>query len=115
MDSYLEVKVIEASFLKDHDMFGKQDPYITFLQGDKLCRTKTADDAGKHAVFNESFKLDRIQTQLEADDEVTFQAFDEDIGSSDFLGQTKPFPYLKFCQTEKAQEFEFDLFMKKQK
>jgi len=33
-------------------MFGKQDPFVTFDQGEQLHRTKTANDAGKEAVFD---------------------------------------------------------------
>lgn len=51
--SKLEITVLTADFYQDHDMFGKQDPFITFLQGDHKHRTKTADDAGLHAEFNE--------------------------------------------------------------
>ena len=52
---------------------------------------------------------------MEADDDVTFQAFDEDVGSSDFLGATRPLPFRTFCLSEKAQEFTFDLLIKKAK
>lgn len=38
-DSKLYVTIVQASFLKDSDMFGKQDPYITFKFGDKLLKT----------------------------------------------------------------------------
>lgn len=65
--------------------------------------------------FNETFTLKNIAKDLKADDEVTFQAFDEDVAAADFLGQTKPFPFLKFCQTESPKDFQLDLFNKKEK
>lgn len=113
--SYLEIKIVHASFLKDGDTFGKQDPFVTFDQGEQIHRTKTADDAGKEATFDELFILKGIAKQLEPDEEVTFQAFDEDVTSSDLLGQSKPFPYRKFCQNESPQEHTFDIFYKKDK
>ena len=59
--------------------------------------------------------MNNIHEQLTPDELVTFQAFDEDVASSDLLGQTKPFPYRKFCQNEQLQEFPIDIFMKKEK
>lgn len=95
----LEIELHKVEFFKDHDMFGKQDPFITFLQGDKLHRSKTVEDAGKLAVINQKFSLKQIYKVLEPDEDVTFQAFDEDIGGkADFLGQTRPLPFRKMCQ-----------------
>lgn len=47
---------------------------------------------------------------------MTFQVFDQDVGDkADLLGQTRPFPYRKFCLSEKMQKFELDLFKEKKK
>ena len=43
--------------MKDSDMFGKQDPYITFEFLDKTLRTDVQDDAGLLAKFDEKFCL----------------------------------------------------------
>lgn len=98
--SVLEINVVSAVFLKDSDVFGKQDPFITFQQGEQFHRTKTAENAGTNAQFSEQFALSEIYRQLEADEDVTFQAFDEDVGGqTDFLGKTHPLPYRKLCLT----------------
>ena len=95
----LEITIVRAEFLKDHDLFGKQDPFITFEQGALLHRTKTAEDAGKLADFNQKFILNEIYLNLQDDEDVVFKAYDEDFGGrSDYLGQTRPFPYRKFCK-----------------
>ena len=58
------MKIIEATFLKDDDTFGKQDPYIKFKYDHEEKKTKVKDDAGKHAVFNEVFTLENIGKQV---------------------------------------------------
>ena len=114
--SMLELTIVQVDFLKDYDAFGSQDPFVTFLQGEQLHRSKTASNAGKHAEMNERFALREIYRELEANDEVTFQAFDEDVGDkAEFLGQTKPMPYRKFCQSDEKMIFTLDLFNKKER
>ena len=44
-----------ATFLKDADLVGKQDPYIKFKYEDKYLQTDVKDDAGKAAEWNETF------------------------------------------------------------
>lgn len=83
----LEITIVRAEFLKDHDLFGKQDPFITFEQGSLLHRTETAEDAGKFADFNQKFILREVINELQEDDDVIFKAYDEDFGGrSDYLG-----------------------------
>ena len=53
----LEILIVRASFLRDADLIGKQDPYITFMYNGKNVRTDTKDDAGKNAEWNEKFCL----------------------------------------------------------
>lgn len=57
----LEMVIVKASFLKDADMVGKQDPYISFIYNGKKVRTDTKDDAGKNADWNEKFCLTQVQ------------------------------------------------------
>lgn len=114
--SMLQISIQRVETLQDHDLFGKQDPFVTFLQGDVLLRTKAAENAGQSAEINEIFSLREIHRQLQADEDVTFQVFDQDVGDkADLLGQTRPFPYRKFCLSEKMQKFELDLFKEKKK
>ena len=54
----MKLTIVEAFFLKDDaDTFGKQDPFIAFSYNNTEFKTKTQDEAGKHAVFNETFTL----------------------------------------------------------
>jgi Ca2+-dependent lipid-binding protein len=46
-----------VSTFKDHDTFGKQDPYIKFKYDDEFQQTRVAEDAGTEATFNEDFEL----------------------------------------------------------
>ena len=57
----LQVIVVRASFLKDADLIGKQDPYIQFLYNGKKVRTDVKDEAGKEAEWNEKFCLTQVQ------------------------------------------------------
>lgn len=57
----MEITIVEARFLKDADMIGKQDPYVIFKYGRGQISTTVADGAGKHAVFNELFFLSNIE------------------------------------------------------
>lgn len=51
----LKIIIREASFLKDADALGKQDPYIKFKYENKEYQTDVKDDAGKHAKWDETF------------------------------------------------------------
>lgn len=54
---FIELNIMEATFLEDSDFFGKQDPFIKFKYRDQFYQTTVKDDAGKHAVWKEKFKL----------------------------------------------------------
>ena len=57
LDKYAMLQVIikEATFKKDADTFGKQDPFIKFKYQGVEASTEVMDNAGKHAKFNELF------------------------------------------------------------
>ena len=57
----LTIKIVDATFLKDADTFGKQDPYVKFEYGRGGFETTVKDDAGKYALVNESFTLHCIK------------------------------------------------------
>lgn len=59
----LELKIISASFLKDADLIGKQDPYIQFKYGGKSFQTTVKDGAGKFAEWNEVFSLNKLDLE----------------------------------------------------
>jgi Ca2+-dependent lipid-binding protein len=64
-DCYILVKVIEGTWLKDADFFGKQDPFVSFKHNGIEFKTTVKDDAGKKATWNEEFKLMGIPEALE--------------------------------------------------
>ena len=84
----LSLIIKSASFLKDVDTFGKQDPYIQFLYNGKSIQTEAKDGAGKQAEWNEKFSLSNIQEQVLSSKRLAFEAFDKDTTTSDFLGRT---------------------------
>ena len=52
-------------------------------------RTKTIDEAGKHAVFNEHFALSNIPDVLAANQDLVLETYDEDgPGQIEFIGGT---------------------------
>lgn len=52
------------------------------------------DDAGLFAKFDEKFCLQNIQKDVLDAKRAIFEAYDEDIASSDFLGKTKPISWV---------------------
>jgi Ca2+-dependent lipid-binding protein len=61
MKCVLELKILDGTWKSDADMFGKQDPYVKWEYAKEMIQTTTKDDAGKEAVWNESFKLQNIR------------------------------------------------------
>jgi len=60
--SMLRIVIKSAHFLKDMDLIGKQDPYITFKYEDKTLQTDVKDGAGLNATFDETFQLPNIKS-----------------------------------------------------
>ena len=52
----------EATFLKDSDLVGKQDPYIQFEYDDNTFKIDVQDDAGLKATFNDIFMMEHIES-----------------------------------------------------
>ena len=91
----LQIDLVEASFLKDTDTFGKQDPYLQFHYDGIDLKTEVKDDAGLQAKFNEQFVLENIDAPAKNGEELVIKAFDKDVGSSDLLGSANPITYIK--------------------
>lgn len=53
--------VVDASFLKDADFIGKQDPFVAFKYRGMEIKTTVKDDAGKYAKWNEKFELKCVE------------------------------------------------------
>lgn len=64
-DSYILLNVIEGTWIKDADFFGKQDPFVTFNHNGVEFKTTVKDDAGLKAIWNQEFKLMDIHQALE--------------------------------------------------
>lgn len=77
-----------ATFLKDADTFGKQDPYMQFKYEGKEYKTEVKDDAGKSAKWDDTFMMENILSLAKSNEQLVFEAYDKDIGSSDLLGFT---------------------------
>jgi Ca2+-dependent lipid-binding protein len=104
----------EATYLKDADMFGKQDPFCDFTYGGKKYKTAVQDDAGKKANFNEKFELEDLHENI--NESLIVNSYDEDPGSVDFLGAIKPIPIATIVKkTGVIDHGWLDLFDKKGK
>ena len=102
----LELIIKEAKFLKDADMFGKQDPFIQFTYDNKVYKTKTQDDAGKHAKFNETFILEDLAKQI--NNSLKLDTYDEDPTGVDYLSSITPIKFADLVKTTNVQDFHVD-------
>lgn len=57
----LIVNIIDATFLKNADTFGDQDPFIKFKYGRSYLETTVKYKAGKYAKWNEKFELNNVK------------------------------------------------------
>jgi hypothetical protein len=80
----IELKIKEAIFLSAGSMFDKQDPFLQFNYDGRLFKTEVHDDAGKHAIFNETMILEDVSLNL--DEIFVIEAYDEDTVSNTFIG-----------------------------
>ena len=51
------ISALEASFMKDHDLLGKQDPYVVFELGSEKITTPAIKSGGTNCSWEESFTL----------------------------------------------------------
>lgn len=109
----LHVKIIDATFLKDGDTFGKQDPYIKWKYGRGEFQTTVKDDAGLYARWDESFCLNGIIRNV--DQMLELEAWEKDLASSDFLGKMKPISLKELTDFTGLKRHDVELFDKKEK
>jgi len=76
--------VIEARLTRDTEMFGKMDPYTTLQVREVIQRTRTLDGAGKTPKWDQIFDF---HVKYIGDD-ITLKVLDEDVRSSDLVGET---------------------------
>ena len=56
----LNLIIQRATFLKNADLIGNQDPYIQFNYNQKKVQTDVKDDAGLAATWDEKFRLTQV-------------------------------------------------------
>ena len=81
----LRVYMIEAKLKRDTETFGKMDPYIVMNSRMQRTRTKTAQNQGKTPKWPGEF-MD-IDVKYVGDD-LNLQVFDEDVTTSELIGET---------------------------
>jgi Ca2+-dependent lipid-binding protein len=81
----LRINIIEASLKRDTETFGKMDPYVIINTRNQRIRTKTANNQGKKPKWNEAVDIDVKYVG----DDLYIQIFDEDVTSSDLVGESQ--------------------------
>ena len=89
----LILTIIEGTWFKDADLFGKQDPYVQWMYGKEKMQSSVKDEAGKEAKWEEKFVLENIREQILNGEEMVLNTYDEDVVFHDFLGGTRPIPW----------------------
>ena len=80
-----------------------------------IFRTKTQQDAGKHAEYDDTFKLEDIEMLVKGNEQIVFEAMDEDPAGADLLAKTQPIPYSTFVGSTDQQSTKIEIFDKKDK
>ena len=96
----LILNIQKASFLKDADLIGKQDPYMQFSYNGRKVQTEVKDGAGLNAEWNEKFRLTKVQEQVLSGKRLILEAYDKDLVTSDFLGKTKGLSFVSLVENE---------------
>lgn len=111
----LVINIIDASFLKNADTFGDQDPYVKFKYGRGTFETTVKYKAGKYAKWNEKFELTNVKRWVENEEKLELEAMEKDVGSSDFLGSNKPIELQELCDWEGVYKHDKELLDEKKK
>ena len=106
----LEIIIVKATFHKDADIIGKQDPYIQFMYNGQKVRTDTKDDAGKQAEWNERFCLTQVDQQVVSGKRFVLEAFDHDVDSDDSLGKSKGISFVSLVEDEEEHMHDLKLY-----
>ena len=80
----LHLKIIQAEFHIDTELFGNMDPYIIIEHNKKKYQTEIKKNAGQKPVWGESESFTLSLSSLE--DDIKFSAYDYDLIYDDFLG-----------------------------
>jgi len=80
----LRVEIIEARLTRDTETFSKMDPYCIIETRQQKHRTRTLQGAGKTPSWNQAFDVDVKYIG----DDMTIKVMDEDVSSSDLVGES---------------------------
>lgn len=80
MVSTLVIKPLSGTFLKDVELFSKQDPFVKVSVGTESQKTEVAHNAGKNPTWKAtlSFKLTQQQYQNSDNVLINFETFDDE-------------------------------------
>jgi hypothetical protein len=110
----LKLTIVEAKFIKDADFFGKQDPLMKWKHNGREYKTTTKDDAGKHAIWNETFELDALEIAVKGSPFI-LASYDSDPTGVEWLGEIKGLQYKDLCSDAAEKKHDLDMFDKKDK
>jgi len=97
----LTINVVAGKNLKDMELIGKMDPYVTLKCGKEEFKTKVQKKAGTNPTFNQSF-IFNLEGKEEA---LHLNALDEDMVSDDHIGRCD-IPLDKLVQTDKPVAYQ---------
>jgi Ca2+-dependent lipid-binding protein len=80
----LVLTLVEGKFIKDVEAFGKMDPYITATYREQEWKSEIKEGAGKRPRWFETSMWDVKY----AGDDMVFEARDDDVLGSEFIGKT---------------------------
>jgi len=74
---------MQAKLTRNTETFGKMDPYAIVKYREQEHKTQTKNNAGKTPVWNSTYDLDIKYIG----DDITIVVYDEDVTSSDLIGE----------------------------
>lgn len=78
---------ISGEFLKDHDLIGKQDPYVIFEHGSQKVETSVIKSAGLNATWTETYTLEVASGQGSTGNEAKVMVYNKNLLADGLIGQ----------------------------
>ncbi|KAL3149454.1 hypothetical protein ABBQ32_002242 [Trebouxia sp. C0010 RCD-2024] len=78
---------ISGEFLKDHDLIGKQDPYVIFEHGHQKVETSVIKSAGLNATWTETYTLEAPAGQGAVANEAKVMVYNKNLLADGLIGQ----------------------------
>lgn len=78
------VSPLSAVIMKDMDLIGKMDPYVSVTVGTVTQKTKVVENGGKTPRWG-----DQLTFNCNSNDIVQMRLYDDDIGADDFIGEVR--------------------------